>query len=245
MIREIILSAVALAACFSCVSVADKVTVVDRPDVTAGRNSYYASNKAPLQPQYFIKLPAGTIKPAGWIAKQLELQKNGLMGNLGDISAWLQKDGNAWLSQGGEFGWEEVPYWLRGYSMTAYIFDDEQMLDETRFWIESIMASQREDGYFGPETMKRGNLDLWPNMIVCWIMQEYYEYTGDERVIDFMSRYFRWVAEYPDQNFLKDYWENSRGGDMMWSVVWLYNRTGERSLLALADKIHRNTADWT
>ena len=94
MIREIILSAVALTACFSCVSVADKVTVVDRPDVTAGRNSYYASNKAPLQPQYFIKLPAGTIKPAGWIAKQLELQKE----HEERIARMLERNEGIWLS---------------------------------------------------------------------------------------------------------------------------------------------------
>ena len=28
-------------------------------------------------------------------------------------------------------------------------------------------------------------------------------------------------------------------------MVWLYNRTGDESLLPLAEKIHRNTADWT
>ena len=49
----------------------------------------------------------------------------------------------------------------------------------------------------------------------------------------------------PDENFLKDYWENSRGGDNLYSVYWLYNRTGDKFLLELAEKIHRNTADWT
>lgn len=244
MTKKVLLSVSLLMAGVSCIAAADKVSVVDRPDVSQ-YNSYYPSNKSPLQPQYFVKLPAGSVKPAGWMAEQLELQKDGLMGNLGEISAWLQKNGNAWLSKGGEFGWEEVPYWLRGYSMTAYILDDPKMLQEARFWIDSIIASQREDGYFGPETLRNGHLDLWSNMIACWIMQEYYEYSGDKRVIDFMTKYFKWVANYPDDKFLKDYWENSRGGDMMWSVVWLYNRTGDESLLALADKIHRNTADWT
>lgn len=225
---------------------ADAVSVVERPALTS-RNDHYVSNRAPLQPQYFIKLPSGTVKPAGWIARQLELQKNGLNGHLGEISVWLQKDGNAWLERGGKWGWEEVPYWLRGYSQTAFIFDDPAMLKEAKFWIESILDSQREDGYFGPETFrgKDRNLDLWSNMIACWIMQSYYEYTGDERVIDFLSKYFEWVKSFPEEKFLKDYWENSRGGDMMWTVVWLYNRTGDKGLLELGDKIHRNTANWT
>ncbi len=49
----------------------------------------------------------------------------------------------------------------------------------------------------------------------------------------------------PDEKFLKTYWQNSRGGDNLWSVLWLYNRTGDGFLLDLAEKIHRNTADWT
>ena len=49
----------------------------------------------------------------------------------------------------------------------------------------------------------------------------------------------------PDDKFLEDYWENSRGGDNLYSVLWLYNRTGDKFLLDLAHKIHRNTANWT
>ena len=48
-----------------------------------------------------------------------------------------------------------------------------------------------------------------------------------------------------DDKFLEDYWENSRGGDNLYSVYWLYNITGEQFLLELARKLHRNTADWT
>lgn len=49
----------------------------------------------------------------------------------------------------------------------------------------------------------------------------------------------------PDDKLLEDYWENSRGGDNIISIYWLYNHTGDAFLLDLAKKIHRNTADWT
>ena len=71
---------------------------------TASHNDYYVSNRAPLQPLQFIKLPAGSIEPEGWIRRQIELQKDGLCGHLGEISAWLQKENNAWLKNGGEWG---------------------------------------------------------------------------------------------------------------------------------------------
>lgn len=222
----------------------NEIEVVDRPS-TVTRNEFYVSNRAPLQPQQFIKLPAGTIQPEGWLKQQLVLQKDGLNGHLGEISAWLQKKDNAWLTTGGQWGWEEVPYWLRGYAGLSYIMQDSRMLSEAKFWIENILNSQREDGNFGPVHLNNGKQDFWPNMIVLWIMQSYYEFSEDERVIDFMTKYCNYLQTVPDEDFLYSYWENSRGGDNLWSVAWLYNHTGDESLLALGEKIHRNTADWT
>jgi hypothetical protein len=40
------------------------------------------------------------------------------------------------------------------------------------------------------------------------------------------------------------YWPKIRGGDLLYSVYWLYNRTGDKFLLELAEKVHRNTAEW-
>jgi hypothetical protein len=211
------------------------------------QNNWYNGNRAPLQPSNFIKLPLGSIQPQGWILKLLELQKDGLCGHLGEISAWLKKDKNAWLSEGGDHGWEEVPYWLRGYSDMAFIFDDPAMKKEAMVWIDAILKSQKEDGWFGPEvkTGKTGNIDFWSNMIVLFTLQNYYEYSNDQRVIGFMKKYFQFELNVPDEKFLSSYWENSRGGDNLYSVYWLYNISGEKWLLQLAEKIHRRTADWT
>lgn len=231
--------------CGACTAPQD--TLLEQVDrlSTSTQNDFYVSNRAPLQPQQFIKLPAGTIQPEGWLKQQLELQKEGLNGHLGEISAWLQKKDNAWLETGGQWGWEEVPYWLRGYANLAYIVEDNQMLNEAKFWIEGILKSQREDGNFGPMHLNDGKQDFWPNMIVLWIMQSYYEYSNDERIIDFMTKYCNYLLTVPDEDFLYSYWENSRGGDNLWSVVWLYNHTGDKNLLRLGEKIHKNTADWT
>lgn len=212
---------------------------------TTTRNVNYPSNEAPLVAQKLIKLPTGSIAPKGWLKTMLTLQRDGLNGHLEEISPWLQKDNNAWLKSGGEYGWEEVPYWLRGYSDLAFILHDKNMIAEAKPWIEAIFKSQKEDGNFGPVILRKEIQDYWPNMLVLWIMQNYYEYTKDKRVIDFMTKYFHYELSVQDDKFLQDYWEKSRGGDNLWSVVWLYNRTKDKDLLSLADKIHRNTADWT
>lgn len=220
-----------------------KVMVVDRPNTNAS-NTSYRQNRTPLLPQNFIKLPVGAVKPQGWILKLLELQKEGLNGQLGEISAWLDKENNAWLGTGTDYGWEEVPYWLKGYGNMAYILNDKKMIAETKTWLDAAIQSQREDGYFGPYIEKNGKPDLWGNMIMIWCLQSYYEYSRDERVIGLMTNYFRWQLNLAEELFLKDYWENSRGGDNLISIYWLYNITGDDFLLELAEKTHRNTANW-
>lgn len=228
------------------------VSTVERTSFTS-INDYYVSNRSPLQPLQFVKLPVGSIKPGGWIKKYLELQRDGLTGHLGEISAWLDKKNNAWFSGNGsgDHGWEEVPYWLKGYGDLGYILKDKEIIAETKLWLEKVFQSQRADGYFGPavvETQHQNNKgkspDLWPNMIMLWCMQSYYEYSSDPRVIPFMQKYFSWQSKVPDDQLLKIYWENSRGGDNLYSVYWLFNITGEKWLLDLATKIHRNTANW-
>lgn len=222
---------------------AQTIRVVDRPDNTSQSNNY-VNSRAPLRQQSFIKLPVGSIHPTGWVGRYLELQCDGLTGHLGEISAWLDKENNAWLTSGGDHGWEEVPYWLKGYSDLAYILGDKKMLKETKLWIEAILNSQRPDGSFGPVNMHGDKPELWAQMIALSTLQTYYEYSGDERVIKLMTNYFKWQLTIPDDKFLEDYWENSRGGDNLYTVLWLYNRTGDKFLLDLAHKIHRNTADW-
>ena len=214
-----------------------------RPSVEV-TNVNYVSNRKPLQPLRFIKLPVTAIKPAGWLRKYLELQRDGLTGHLGEISAWLDKKDNAWLNSGGQNGWEEVPYWLKGYGNLAYILNDPKMIAETKVWLEAVFKSQQPDGFFGPTTIRKGKKDLWANMIMLWALQSYYEYSGDMRVISLMTNYFKWQLTVADAVFLKDYWENSRGGDNLFSVYWLYNITGDPFLLDLGTKIHRNTANW-
>lgn len=230
-----------------------EVSVVDRP-LIVGRDSYYLVNRQPLEPNRLIKLPIRSIRPRGWLLKQLELQAEGFHGHLGKISRFLVKEGNAWLSPAGEgvHGWEEPPYWLKGYSNLAYLLRDEEMIAETRTWIDAALSSQKEDGWFGPDrgrsgaaTRLTGRDDLWPNMIMLLCLQDWYDFTGDERVIELMTRYFRYLHGVPEDRFLLGYWPKMRGGDLLFSVYWLYNRNGEPWLLDLATKVHRRTADWT
>lgn len=229
------------------------VRVMPRPGTDA-TNRHYVSSRAPLQPVPLIKLPVGSIKPEGWLRKQLELQTSGFHGHLEEISEFLRRDKNAWLDQEGrgDHGWEEPPYWLKGFCNAAFVLGDKKLIEQSQVWLEGAIRSQKPDGWFGPDkdrsgvaTDLKGRDDLWPNMIMLFCLQDYCEYTGDRRVIELMTKYFRYLHGVPEEKFLVGYWPKMRGGDLLFSVYWLYNRTGDAFLLELAHKVHRRTADWT
>ena len=220
---------------------------MDRPDISK-TNDIYVGNRAPLEPSRFMPLPVGSVQPKGWLLAVMERQRDGLSGSLGEISVWLEKDGNAWLSKDGKgkYGWEEVPYWLRGYIQLGYILNDPKMIAEIQVWIEGALNSQRPDGDFGPDQKfgNDGSRDFWANMLMMFCLETYYEHSHDARVIDLMTRYFKYHLTVPDNQMLTHYWQKMRGGDELYSIYWLYNRTGDSDLLKLADKIHHSTANW-
>ncbi|HPP53559.1 MAG TPA: glycoside hydrolase family 127 protein, partial [Thermoguttaceae bacterium] len=177
------------------------ITVVEAPPIEE-RNPFYVSNRPPLAPSPLIKLPIGSITPMGWLRQMLLLERNGMTGRLKEISPWLRFEESAWANKEGQgkHGWEEMPYWLKGFGDLGYVLEDQEVIAEARKWIEAAMASQREDGWFGPRgllTALDGKPDLWPHMVMLNVLQSYYEYSGDRRVLDVITRYFQWQNRLP------------------------------------------------
>jgi hypothetical protein len=224
------------------------VRVVDEVRGTDAPGGLYVGNREPLQPSPLLKLPVGSIKPRGWLRSQLETEARGMTGRLPEISPWCKFEGNAWASPEGKghSGWEELPYWLKGYGDLGYVLHDERIIKDARRWIDAVLAGQEADGWFGPRALKtslHGKPDVWPNMVMLNVLQSYYEFSGDERVLPFMARYFRWQRGVPEADLIGG-WARPRAGDNLESLYWLYNRTGERRLLDLAARIHRHGTDW-
>jgi len=221
-----------------------RVSVVKSPP-TEGANASYVGNRPPLLPNPLIKLPIGNITPKGWLRGQLVLEADGFSGRLTEISPWCKFEGSAWASPKGEGvnGWEELPYWLKGFGDLGYVLKDERIIAEARKWIDAVLASQEPDGYFGPRA-NRKKRDLWPNMPMLNALQSFHEATGDPRVIAVMTKFFRWQFGLPRKDLLPDSWQKVRAGDNIESVFWLYNRTGEPWLLDLAKALHEQTIRW-
>ena len=167
-----------------------------------------------------------------------------MVGRLAEISPFLAREKNAWLSPDGEGRnhWEELPYWLKGFADLGHVLGDPEVVAEARVWLEGMLVSRQADGWFGPRKNREQN-DVWPNMVAVHCLRSHHEATGDPRVLDHLTHYFRWQQAHPD--LLPGSWQQIRGGDDLESVHWLYHRTGDAFLLELAARIHERTADWT
>ena len=183
------------------------------------------------------ELPLGAVRPTGWLADQLRLQADGQTGRLPEFwedvsasSAWLGGDGEAW---------ENGPYHLDGLVPLAFVLDDEGLKERARTWVESIIASQRPNGQFGPV----GNDDWWPRMVALKALTQWADATGDHRVERLLTSYFRYqAAELPGRPLTS--WAKARGAENVVSVLWLHERTGEEWLLDLGRLLLTQTADW-
>ncbi len=219
------------------------------------QNPYYSYNKAPLVPQKYVAVPLGKIKPEGWLKTQLEQMKKGSTGHLDEYYPKVKNE-NGWLGGKGD-GWEETPYWLDGAVPLAYLLDDKELKDKVLKYINWTIQNQRPNGYFGPvtkseregkpfENCQQGE-DWWPKMVMLKVMQQYYSATNDQKVISFMSKYFQY-----QYNNLKacplgkwTEWSQARGQDNILTIYWLYNHTGDKYLLELADMVNHQSTPWT
>ncbi len=202
----------------------------------AGEGAVVA-NRAPLQPNAFNPLPLGAIEPQGWLRKQLQIQAGGLTGHLGEF--WNDVGPNSgWLGGTGE-SWERGPYYLDGLLPLAYELRDPTLIRKARQWVDWTLDHQRPDGQIGP----LANDDWWPRMVMLKVLTQYQEVSGDPRVIPVMQKYFAYELRNLPTRPLRD-WGKYRWQDNVYSVLWLYNRTGDTSLLRLAKLLHQQGYDW-
>lgn len=210
-----------------------------------------------LSPLAFETLPAGSIRPEGWLRRQLELEAEGLPGRLYESGRFLKSD-NGWIRPGADWGWEEQPYWLRTFVKLAALTRDRRLEEVSRQWFEGILSTARPDGWFGPEGLRKSSgrmtSDIWPHMVMAEAMLTWYDLTHDRRVLDVLAGFVRWCLAQPDDAFLQTAgdWQSrvqvGRACDLVPALFRLHGLTGDASFLNLADRLferRRRTTDKT
>jgi len=195
-----------------------------------------------LLPRTFDPLPLGAIQPRGWLRNQLWIQANGLSGHLDEFWPDLGPD-NMWLGGNSE-GWERGPYFVDGLLPLAHLLGNDRLKSKADTWIEAFLSSQDESGWIGPvQAPKRRAYDQWPNMIVLKVLTQFHEVSGDDRVIDVMTRFCAWLRDNLAEHPLFQ-WGGVRWADLALSIHCLYERTNEEWLLDVAAQLHEQGYDW-
>ena len=120
------------------------------------------------------------IKPSGWLKRQLEIQAEGLSGNLDKI--WRDVRDSAWIGKDAE-GWERVPYWLDGFIPLAYLLENEDMIARAKKYIDAILSYQRPSGWICPcPDEKIPTYDTWAVQLISKVFVVYYDCSGDKRI---------------------------------------------------------------
>ena len=181
------------------------------------------------------------IKPTGWLKKQLEIQANGLCGNLDKV--WPDVRDSAWIGRDRE-GWERVPYWLDGFIPLAYLLGNEDMISRAKKYIDAIISAQKDDGWICPcADNERANYDTWAVLLICKVLCLYCDCSRDNSVIKVIEKCLKQFNSHINHNTLRN-WGVARWFEGLISIYWLYEKTGEKWLLALAKKLRVQGFDW-
>lgn len=196
-----------------------------------------------VRPTAMDVLPFGSVRPEGFLLERLRRQMEGLTGHAEDLYDDIGK--SDWLTgckRGGQFAWERGPYYAKGLVALAFVLDDASLKAQAKRWVDAILESQREDGDFGPKMR-----NWWANMIVLSMLRDWAEATGDDRVVPFLERYFRFqrgaFETYPLS--AESRWAVARAGDELDVVLWLYGKTGRDEWRMFAESVAAQSTDWT
>lgn len=178
------------------------------------------------------------VRPDGWLKRQLQIQMNGLTGKLYDV--WDSVGSySGWLGGTGE-NWERAPYYLDGLLPAAWYLDDQEHWKLACRFVEWTLGSQDAEGNFGPVASKE---DYWSRFVMLKVLIQYYEITGDARVLPFFEKYFRYLNTQIEKVPMSQ-WSKARIGDLLYCIDWFLEQKEMPFLYDLVDRLREQALDW-
>ena len=183
------------------------------------------------------------IHPEGWLRRQLEIQANGLSGNLDKI--WPDVRDSAWIG-GDREGWERVPYWLDGFIPLAHLLQDEDLIARADRYVQCIVDRQQPDGWICPcDEAQRATYDLWAVLLIGKVLALTCEFTQDERVENALYAAMKNLHDLMAAGtvHLSD-WGRFRWFEGLVPLIHLYQRRPEAWMQSLGCMLRAQGADW-
>ncbi len=184
------------------------------------------------------------LRPRGWMKRQLEIQAEGLMGNLDLV--WRDVRDSAWIGGNAE-GWERVPYWLDGFIPLAFLLDNDNMKMRAKKYIDAVIAAQKPDGWLCPcPDNEREKYDTWALMLLSKVLIVWYDCTGDERVPDVLYRAMKnYLFLLSSETIHLFDWGKFRWFECFHALNFLYKKFGEEWIRELGIILKKQGTDYT
>ncbi len=187
---------------------------------------------------------AKEITPCGWLRRQLEIQAEGLSGNLDKM--WRDVRDSRWIGGTAE-GWERVPYWLDGFIPLSYLLRNEDMIERAKKYINAIISFQREDGWICPCDEKDiPEYDTWAVQLISKVLVVYYECSGDERIPGVLYRVMKNYHKLLISGEIHLFnWGKARWFEAFIAIDFLYERFKESWLVELGEILKEQGFDYS
>lgn len=184
------------------------------------------------------------LKPQGWLKRQLEIQANGLSGNLDKV--WRDVRDSAWI--GGEAeGWERVPYWLDGFIPLAYLLENEDLIARAKKYIDAILSYQKPSGWICPCSDENiPTYDTWAVQLISKVLVVYYDCSADERIPDALYRVMKNYYELLESETIHLFgWGKYRWFEALIAINFLMKKYDEEWIRNLAKILKKQGADYS
>lgn len=205
-----------------------------------------------------VPLPAAAVKPEGWIREQMRLDiEEGLAGSYERIwpnvalelfAKQERVPGNVKIMRGKVEGrqpawWagEHEGYWKDAIVRLAFLTDHKPFQERAKKWMDDIIATAKKNGgyigiYSPVSRFPKEGIDgeLWTQSRIFQAMLAYYEFTGDEEVLEAVEKavsltlntYSYEIGTYFGRPGTEKHGGVSHGIGFLDTLEWLYQLTG-------------------
>ncbi|KAJ7577524.1 hypothetical protein C8J56DRAFT_970986 [Mycena floridula] len=198
-----------------------------------------------LAPKKFLTLPLGNIRPAGWLADQINVQTNGLAGHEHEFYNYVAK--TDWV--GGTSAYSSLEeagsYWFNAMVPNGVLANSSVLNAKTLAFLQYVISHQDSTGWLGPEVNTTKPRYLWgryPFFFGAIQMVEANPSLTDS-VVTAMHKFVALANTMLINGQGVEDWTATRWEDFVMTLQWLYDNHPNGNEALLIDTMER--LKWT
>ena len=202
------------------------------------QNKWYPVNTSPLKQTKFVLLPLTTVKPDGWLLRQLQVMASGSSGHVLALTPTNPED------PGFPGVFQNDGSFFHGYIPLAYLTNDQRLIaDVENTWVPRIIANR--NAYFTGQTGDGMFNPMWWWQALRYWFEARGERASDTAVFNSITRqYMQCLTTCTNSNAWGTSWARNIGHESQLALLWWYRRSHDASIPALSAAIKNRVLNW-